>query len=816
MHDLEAVNRPPTRPAQVRCAGLLVAALLALASPHLQAQLPRIPGLSPAPAAPASATASVAKPELALQRLGETAEALKTEIAQLESPGGMASGAPPGTPDAQLAERLSTLQLTANAVNQNMELLRRIESLGALRAELQVRLDTWHGLDEKAPYSIQFIDGLRVEQLRAAQRVLALEHQKKSALELAARAVEQVKSAEVALRQAQERLEFGGGAADLTWPRQMAQLRLRAARAMAGRTDAEVRLTDLRLTEARLEAELARRRFDATAGQVNFDEAELRRIRAQLDEQASAIDGDEARLLAASSQKSRALDKARAALERARGATIKGETAADAAARIKAAERQVEIARTQSTATGQRVGLISQEKDLLQLRHAIWQARHALAADRSSAALLKARAQLKRINDGIATGRDYYAQQRDEVQRRIDDIDQQLKKPDAAQEDADYLGSLRASYAALLADLDRSAEAVESAAVLSARYAEDIEGARPTTTTAERVSDGAAWLEDAALRLFNAELLAVEDTIEVNGQKISGTRSITVGKVAIAIVILIVGYYVVKLALALTMRLAVGRLKVDPNYAKLLSRWMLWFASLILIVIALVIVKIPLTVFAFLGGAVAIGLGFGTQNLIKNLISGMMILGERPFRLGDYIIVGDKAGTVTSIDLRSTTIVDVDGIETLVPNSTFIEQNVTNWTYTSSRVRFAIRVGVAYDSSVRQVTDVLRETAARHGHVLKDPAPEVLFVEFGASALDFTLHYWLDLAHSTGRVVASDLRSMILAAFDAAGIVIAFPQRDVHLDASQPIAVRVVGEAPALPNGQVAGAPYKASPHVPT
>jgi len=773
------------------CLGLLFVAGL------VQAQIPGLPGIfNPPEKAAVPAPVPSASTE---QRLRTRAAQVASEIAQLEAPGGLSLGAPPGTSEAQLAERLSTLQFTANAINQNLEFFRRIEALSAARSELQDRLNSWGGLDEKPPYSIQFIDNLRSEQLSADKRVKALEQQRRTTQELAARTVENLKAAEVALRQAQEKLErggAGGNGAQLVWERQRQQLRVRAAQAVAGRVDTEEKLLDLNLEEAKLEAELASRRFEAATGAIKFDESDIRRIRSQLDDQDAALDRGEKRLVAIAAEKARALDKARKALELARNTPIKGESAEAAAARIKAAERQVDLARTEVNTAGQRVDLGSQERDLLQLRRSIWEARYALHQDRGADALRQARERLTKFSNGIAIGREYYSQQRDETRRRLDEVDQRLKSAELPVEERAYLEALRSAYLSVLDELDRSAAGVEAAAALSQRFSDDIDGARPTITMADRAGDAWAWIKAAASGAVNAELFAIEDTIEVDGQKISGTRSITVGKVLAALIILVLGYYLVKLGLALGTRIAVNRLNADANYAKLFARWMRWLALVFLVVIALVVVKIPLTVFAFLGGAVAIGFGFGTQNLIKNLISGLMILGERPFRLGDYIIVGDKAGTVTSIDLRSTTIIDIDGIETLIPNSTFIEQNVTNWTYSNKRVRYAIKIGVAYGSPVRQVMDLLHDVAERHGHVLKEPAPEVLFVDFGADSLDFTLYYWLDLGRSTGRIVASDLRAMIDSSFNGAGIVIAFPQRDVHLDASQPIPVRVVADPP--------------------
>jgi len=135
----------------------------------------------------------------------------------------------------------------------------------------------------------------------------------------------------------------------------------------------------------------------------------------------------------------------------------------------------------------------------------------------------------------------------------------------------------------------------------------------------------------------------------------------------------------------------------------------------------MMVVRIPLTIFAFMGGALAIGAGFGMQNLLKNLISGLMLLFERPFRPGDLVEVGGIRGRVLDIGVRSSHIRDANGIETLIPNSTFIEQNVTNWTLSNEAVRIVVKIGVAYGSPVKEVTDLLLEVADRHGLVEDDP-----------------------------------------------------------------------------------------------
>ena len=145
--------------------------------------------------------------------------------------------------------------------------------------------------------------------------------------------------------------------------------------------------------------------------------------------------------------------------------------------------------------------------------------------------------------------------------------------------------------------------------------------------------------------------------------------------------------------------------------------------GIVLALITLHLVKIPLTAFAFLGGALAIGIGFGTQTLFKNFISGLIVLAERKVRVGDILDVDGIAGTVTSIDTRSSTVRSFDGVEMILPNSILLENKVINWTHDTPTVRRVVKVGVAYGSPLRLVSTILAECAAEHGIIAKSPEP---------------------------------------------------------------------------------------------
>jgi small-conductance mechanosensitive channel len=296
------------------------------------------------------------------------------------------------------------------------------------------------------------------------------------------------------------------------------------------------------------------------------------------------------------------------------------------------------------------------------------------------------------------------------------------------------------------------------------------------------VSDWWSATGHALTAIWTFELFAAEDNLEIDGQRVTAVRSVTVGKSLGVILLVLFGSLIGAQGIRIAKNLAVTHLRVHRNHADIIARWSHIVLLSMLVIIGLYLTNIPLTVFAFLGGALAIGVGFGTQVMLKNMISGIMLLVERPLRIGDIVEVGSVVGTVTNISIRSSTVRTSDGIEILVPNSTFIENNVTNWTYSNPRVRRMVTVGADYAAPPEKVAAVLRGVADRHPSVLKDPAPQVLLSEFGGDAAHFTLRYWIDYgAGADGSMIASDLRFMIAKALAEAGVAIPLPQRVIHL-----------------------------------
>ncbi len=240
---------------------------------------------------------------------------------------------------------------------------------------------------------------------------------------------------------------------------------------------------------------------------------------------------------------------------------------------------------------------------------------------------------------------------------------------------------------------------------------------------------------------------------------------------------------------------ALGARKVNPNAVLTIQRLVFYFILVLVFVTALAMLHIPITALAFISGAVAIGVGFGAQNVINNLISGWILMSERPVRIGDFIEIDDHKGVVESIGNRSTQIRRVDGVHMLVPNSHMLERMVVNWTLHDLRIRTMVRVGVAYGSPVRRVAELLEQIVSGEKGVLKDPPPLVVFEDFGDSALVFDAFFWAEVGGERElRVIRSEIRMRITELFEQEGIVIAFPQRDVHLDTSRPLEIQLKRE----------------------
>jgi small-conductance mechanosensitive channel len=190
---------------------------------------------------------------------------------------------------------------------------------------------------------------------------------------------------------------------------------------------------------------------------------------------------------------------------------------------------------------------------------------------------------------------------------------------------------------------------------------------------------------------------------------------------------------------------------------------------------------IDLSTITLLAGALGVGIGFGLQNITNNFVSGIIILFERPIKVGDRIQVEDIIGDVVKISLRATTVVTNENISVIVPNSEFISTRVINWSHNDRNVRFNVPVGVSYKEDPQKIKEVLLSVASDNRFVLKNPEPDVIFVEFGDSSLNFVLRIWTSEMIQKPKILISEIYFEIFKRFRENKIEIPFPQRDLHI-----------------------------------
>jgi small-conductance mechanosensitive channel/cytochrome c556 len=698
---------------------------------------------------------------------------------------------PAGVTATELIEYRSALQRLVRTYQLHLDDLSALEASRQRQKELNQTIRSWSGFAEPPPYSVLLVDELRDSVQLLNAQIKAAEVSRDVAGTFVTEVQSMVKDTDESLRRLMEQLE---GAKDpvtvarLTWQRNLLQARSRVGAAMASSYDTKWQLANEELSESRQRLALAQRQLSLAAHQVRFSQADLDKV---LDNLAVEQRGLEQEIQSAESD----LDACQKALAEAREnlqKVLQEQPAGSKPDAVRRLQEVLEARSVQAQTSVQGLSVLRSQLEMLGTQRQMWQTRFALSDSHDLTELQAAQKRLTRMRALIESVEPYYRQQIEAAARQISQNQERLLNQGDVAGDSSLARERIRSYQQLEAIYHRGLQGLEKSQRAIVRWQEAFELSRRSLPFPQRLQDVFAGASSFLSKLWTFELVVVEDSITVDNQVIKGRRGVTTGKVVMAILILVVGYWLSNLVARWFERLTVKRLKVEPNQASLIRRWVRMVLVCGLVIFALLSVKIPLTVFAFAGGALAIGVGFGTQTLLKNFISGIIILFERPFRVGDVLDVAGNRGKVTGIGIRSSVLELWDNTEILIPNSTLLENNLTNWTYSNCKVRFTITVGVAYSSDTRRVATLLAEAAERHGLVQKEPKPQVMFTEFGDSALTFELRFWVDVLQHNAAQVSSDLRHMIAGTFGENGIVISFPQRDVHLTTDKPIAVRVV------------------------
>lgn len=356
------------------------------------------------------------------------------------------------------------------------------------------------------------------------------------------------------------------------------------------------------------------------------------------------------------------------------------------------------------------------------------------------------------------------------IQNRMSNIDKQMGElpPDQGAK-RDVVLALQRNAAAELGDMGQAAAELISLRTLNQRILTELEARYTEVPVTEKIT-GMWKIRTAAI--LNTELWT------------SGNYTVRLKALLGALIILLFGITCSRQITCWIVRYASRRFKLDEATAATMSRFTFYLLVLISFLLALNLVNIPLTAFAFLGGAIAIAIGFGAQTLFNNLISGLLLSMNKPFRIGDIIEVDGLTAVVREVGTRSTRLRTFDEKDVIMPNSKVLENRLINWTLTDYLGRGTVKLGVAYGTDAEQVASVMLETIKANPKVLTSPEPWIHFTDFAESALQFTAYFWVNQKVIGAARVESELRFALQKAFAEAGISMPFPQRDVHLNGS--------------------------------
>ncbi|RCW56247.1 mechanosensitive ion channel family protein [Halanaerobium sp. ST460_2HS_T2] len=283
----------------------------------------------------------------------------------------------------------------------------------------------------------------------------------------------------------------------------------------------------------------------------------------------------------------------------------------------------------------------------------------------------------------------------------------------------------------------------------------------------------------AALRILNIyqETLNLLDSLAFN----SGNLRISLLLIIKAIIIFSILFWLAgKVSRIVTARIDSSD-GLTPSIKVLLNKISKFLIFTSAVLFTLSAVGIDLSAFAFLGGAIGVGLGFGLQKIVSNFISGIIILVDKSIKPGDVVEIGNVYGWVRKLDTRFVSVVTRSGKEYLIPNEDFITKEVINWSYSDELVRVEAEVGVSYNSDLRQVEKLMMQAIEEKGRILSDPAPNVLLMGFGDSSVNFELRFWISDPRNGIQNIRSEILMSIWDNFKEYDIEIPFPQQDYHL-----------------------------------
>ena len=682
-----------------------------------------------------------------------------------------------------------------------------LESLAATEAEqeklklTEVQAREWTGFPDPPPYSMLMVYGLEEEAdaLRGKQALLESSlvgwQGDSTTLET------EVSRAQAAARLAdnsaeRERASNPAESPSAVWHRDFAQWRVRAAERNVWFKQIQAGLVNAKLSVVRAELALLDKKIAVARLHALLSESDMGKVHEGLKAAERNIKQEQQQAVSENTRWTQEREAAAQNLEAAQTELQKTVTDIPAPLQIKTLEARLRAADAWVAATRQKTETLGNLTVLYAHIKAFWDDQYTLVNSRDPQLRQNASNQLERdlarLQQAVTYTQDSLSLATGEEtnqQANLDSIstDSPLRRYEMQTFEALRLKRQTAERIRLLAYRTEH---------LLGRWLDDYRQTTDGKPVAARFKESLLDASNGVVQIFHFELFTVDDEVDLEGKKVNITRGVTLGTLLMALAMFAVGFWFAKWFSRRFQRILVNRFNIDQTQSDVLRRWFLMGLSLTLLVIVLTFARIPLTVFAFLGGALAIGVGFGTQTMLKNLISGLVMLAAQKIKVGDIVEVDGIVGRIIEIDIRSSTVRGFDGVETMIPNSTFLESKVANWTYTNSNLRRSVRVGVAYGSSSREVIRLLLACAQQHGQVLDEPKPHVWLEDLSDSSLVFGLYFWLEIGPKVNSLqVMSDLRCMVVDALAKGGIAIPVVQQDIHIEVGKPAPVDSGGAA---------------------
>lgn len=646
----------------------------------------------------------------------------------------------------------------------------RRDELGRERVEAKARLDQLHqnGPDAERPYSFLLLESLNDSLAAEQDRLEAREAASKASAEALSRARDVADTAGKARRRVAERARVNqdpAKAGELALELKLATLESELADEVVKLRTAELENERYEEETKKLESELLEETVAAVEKDVRFSRRDLDKQQIALDDLQRNIESD----LESNASGQQYLDEQLTAARRELDQSV------DSTPALRSEVEAREVARG---LRAEQARMLNDQLQWLGPMRQTWQRRYALATgDFTTGELEEWQESVEGLLDGLSYERRQIDARIDGLRSNLAGIDRQLK--DTSDDETEVRRWLRDQQRTLRSAIEFYNDSyirLDAATRLHEKLANEIE------RRISRFSPG-EWLGyywQKVVDLWNYELYDSKES------------PITVGKVVLGALLLFLGFAISKRLSRFFGRRILPRLGVQEGAAHALGSLTFYALATCATLLALRLVNVPLTIFTFFGGAIAIGVGFGAQRPINNFLSGLILLTERPVRVGDMIQLGEVTGIIESIGTRSTRVRTETNLEIIVPNSALLENNVSNWTLSDPTIRTKVTVGVMYGSPTDQVIEIMQSVAEQHIRVLDAPEAFVLFNAFGDNSLEFELHFFLVFRNVTEQKrIQSELRLEIGRRFRDAGITVAFPQRDVHLDTLKPLEIRV-------------------------